>query len=133
MLLALPPELLTHVSALLPPAGVCALSATCRQLRALELPRRYPHVVHVVRSRSRKITAPPPPFKRLELYLGGTAVTDAGLPHLAGVHTLDLRCTRVTDAGLPHLAGVHTLYLGGTRVTQEGREWLRSRGVNVVG
>jgi len=35
-------------------------------------------------------------------------VTDAGLEHLKGVHTIDLSgCDQVTNAGLKHLKGVH--------------------------
>jgi Leucine-rich repeat (LRR) protein len=46
------------------------------------------------------------------LRLGGTAVTDAGLPELAGLPNLtglDLNNTGVTDAGLAHLAGLTSL------------------------
>jgi hypothetical protein len=41
-------------------------------------------------------------------------ITDAGLAHLTGIHTLNMRgCTRITDAGLAHLTGIHTLYMYG--------------------
>jgi hypothetical protein len=41
-------------------------------------------------------------------------ITDAGLAHLTGIHTLNMGwCARVTDAGLAHLTGIHTLYMGG--------------------
>jgi hypothetical protein len=41
-------------------------------------------------------------------------ITDAGLAHLTGIHTLDMsRCTRITDAGLAHLTGIHTLNMYG--------------------
>ena len=37
-------------------------------------------------------------------------VTDAGLEHLKGVHTINLaNCTKITDAGLKYLRGVHTI------------------------
>mmetsp|Transcript_23771 Transcript_23771/g.26379 ORF Transcript_23771/g.26379 Transcript_23771/m.26379 type:complete len:106 (+) Transcript_23771:110-427(+) len=40
---------------------------------------------------------------------------------LAGVHKISLRnCIKVTDKGVKHLAGVHTIYLSGTNVTDEG-------------
>ena len=40
-------------------------------------------------------------------------ITDAGLAHLAGIHTLNvLECRGVTDAGLAHLRDTHTLYAG---------------------
>jgi hypothetical protein len=40
------------------------------------------------------------------LFLGGTRVTDAGLMHLAGLHSLqilDLKGTKVTDAAIEKL------------------------------
>jgi len=41
-------------------------------------------------------------------------ITDAGLAHLTGIHTLNMsRCARITDAGLAHLTGIHTLYVRG--------------------
>jgi len=43
---------------------------------------------------------------------GCTGITDAGLAHLAGIHTLNMDgCTGITDAGLAHLTGIHTLYM----------------------
>ena len=45
---------------------------------------------------------------------GCTGITNAGLAHLAGIHTLSMRyCTGITDAGLAHLAGIHTLDMRG--------------------
>jgi hypothetical protein len=45
---------------------------------------------------------------------GCAQITDAGLAHLTGIHTLDMsRCARITDAGLAHLTGIHTLYVRG--------------------
>jgi hypothetical protein len=41
-------------------------------------------------------------------------ITDAGLTHLTGIHTLDMGyCTLITDAGLVHLTGIHTLSMRG--------------------
>lgn len=43
------------------------------------------------------------------LMLGGTAITDAGLKHAAGLHeltTLGLIGTKVTDAGMKELSGL---------------------------
>jgi hypothetical protein len=41
-------------------------------------------------------------------------ITDAGLAHLTGIHTLNMDdCRLITDAGLAHLTGIHTLYMGG--------------------
>ena len=41
-------------------------------------------------------------------------VTDAGLAHLTGIHTLNMSyCARITDAGLAHLTGIHTLDMRG--------------------
>ena len=47
--------------------------------------------------------------------MGGCArITDAGLAHLTGIHTLDMRyCAGITDAGLAHLTGIHTLAMRG--------------------
>jgi hypothetical protein len=40
-----------------------------------------------------------------------TDITDAGLAHLCGIHTLVLRGgTAITDAGLVHLRGIHALH-----------------------
>jgi hypothetical protein len=49
-------------------------------------------------------------------------ITDAGLAHLSGVHTLNLSyCLLITDAGLTHLRSVHTLNLSGCqRITDDG-------------
>ena len=34
-------------------------------------------------------------------------ITDAGLAHLTGIHTLDMSyCKRITDAGLAQLTGI---------------------------
>ncbi len=42
-----------------------------------------------------------------------TEITDAGVAHLRGIHTLGMRgCTGVTDAGLAHLPSIHTLDMG---------------------
>jgi len=81
------------------------------------------------------------------LNLSETKITDAGLVHLQGAHTIDLSGMNVTDAGLVHLKGVleiqtnlvgldsrnresrnrrfrllqiHTIDLGGTNVTDAG-------------
>jgi hypothetical protein len=72
-----------------------------------------------------------------------TAVTDAGLAHLAGLRRLaflDLRGTRVTDAGLAHLekaTGLYRLDLDGTAVTDAGLTHLkgleRLKELNVAG
>ena len=65
------------------------------------------------------------------LDLGGTAVTDAGLTHLAAMPNLTrlhLERTRVTDAGLARLAALHGLeYLNlyGTEVTDSGLDQLQ--------
>ena len=41
-------------------------------------------------------------------------ITDAGLAHLTGIHTLDmLGCPGITDAGLTHLAGIDSLDMRG--------------------
>jgi hypothetical protein len=41
-------------------------------------------------------------------------ITDAGLAHLTGIHTLNMHnCARITDAGLAHLIGIHTLLMSG--------------------
>jgi hypothetical protein len=49
------------------------------------------------------------------VFLGrGPQITDAGLAHLAGIHTLNMRgCTGITDAGLAYLAGIKTLDMSG--------------------
>jgi hypothetical protein len=40
---------------------------------------------------------------------GCDQITDAGLAHLTGIHTLDVSgCDEITDAGLAHLTGIHT-------------------------
>ena len=59
-------------------------------------------------------------------------VTDAGLKHLKGVHTIDLvEFKGVTDAGLEHLKGVHTIDLSGCdQVTDAGLEHLK--GVHTI-
>ena len=38
-------------------------------------------------------------------------ITDAGLAHLTGIHTLDMYGCEITDAGLVHLTGIHTLWM----------------------
>jgi hypothetical protein len=64
------------------------------------------------------------------LDLGETAVTDAGLPTLAGMRALrrlHLDRTSITDAGLAHLAGLtnlESLNLHGTAITDAGLEHL---------
>jgi hypothetical protein len=41
-------------------------------------------------------------------------ITNAGLAHLTGIHTLDMSwCKLITDAGLAHLTGIHTLRMVG--------------------
>jgi hypothetical protein len=46
-----------------------------------------------------------------------TEITDAGLAHLTGIHTLGLRgCARVTDVGLLHLRGIHALTIEGLKL-----------------
>lgn len=53
--------------------------------------------------------------------IGCKALTDAGLKHLRGVHTVRILPPRpgatfichITDAGLAHLAGIHTLEIAG--------------------
>ncbi len=52
----------------------------------------------------------------------GPQITDAGLAHLTGIHTLNMNfCFGITDAGLAHLAGIHTLNMGGcTGITDAG-------------
>jgi hypothetical protein len=41
-------------------------------------------------------------------------ITDAGLAHLTGIHTLNMGwCTLITDAGLAHLTGIHNLGMVG--------------------
>jgi hypothetical protein len=49
------------------------------------------------------------------LDMGGCEqITDAGLAHLTGIHTLDMTvCKQITDAGLAHLTGIHTLLMYG--------------------
>ena len=45
---------------------------------------------------------------------GCAQITDAGLAHLTGIHTLDMCCCeRITDVGLAHLTGIHTLDMRG--------------------
>jgi len=59
----------------------------------------------------------------LDLSCGGA--TDAGVAHLSGLHTLILRSnTGVTDTGVRHLSRLHTLDLGHTPVTDAGLEYL---------
>ncbi len=61
-----------------------------------------------------------------ELYAGDTAITDAGLAHLAdstGIRQLWLYNTKITDAGLKHLKGMNRLLylqLQNTAVTEAG-------------
>ena len=41
-------------------------------------------------------------------------ITDAGLAHLRGIHSLNMgACEGITDAGLAHLSGIHTLDMRG--------------------
>ena len=67
-----------------------------------------------------------PPSRSIEVDLGGTNVTDAGLKELAALkHLQTLRLnTQVTDAGLKELAGLKGLQtlslLGATKVTDAG-------------
>ena len=66
------------------------------------------------------------------LHLNRTAVSDRGLPQLAGLQRLEylnLYGTRVSDAGLESLAALkrlRTLYVWQTRVSDSGLERLRS-------
>src|SRR3990172_6123654 len=57
---------------------------------------------------------------RLVIDLSNTNITDAGLVHLKGVHTIDLSETNITDIGLMHLKGVHKINLSGTNITDAG-------------
>ena len=65
-----------------------------------------------------------PQLQSLCLY--GTQVTDAGLVHLKGLtrlQSLNLATPQVTDAGLVHLEGLtqlQSLVVGGTQVTDAG-------------
>ncbi len=50
-----------------------------------------------------------------------SGITDAGLAHLRGIHTLNMGyCIGTTNAGLAHLAGIHTLSRYGSGVTDGG-------------
>ena len=52
------------------------------------------------------------PKYKLDLWPYRNKITDAGLKHLKGVHTINLsNCNQITDAGLEHLKGVHTINL----------------------
>ncbi len=58
---------------------------------------------------------------------GCPGITDTGLAHLAGIHTLIMReCFWITDAGLAHLTGIHTLdishglFARGPKITDAG-------------
>ena len=43
---------------------------------------------------------------------GCTAITDAGLDHLSGIHELNIsRCTTITEAGLAYLLGIRILWM----------------------
>jgi hypothetical protein len=43
---------------------------------------------------------------------GCVRVTNAGLAHLTGIHTLDMTfCAQITDAGLAHLTGIQGLVM----------------------
>jgi len=59
-------------------------------------------------------------------------VTDAGLEHLKGVHTINLTwCEKVTDAGLKYLNGVHEINLSDCeQVTNAGLKHLK--GVHTI-
>lgn len=63
----------------------------------------------------------------MELCLGKTRVTDAGLAHLARLRNLeflDMSRTAVTDAGLTQLSGLtelRLLYVDGKTTTEGGR------------
>ena len=73
------------------------------------------------------------------LHLHNTAVTDAGVECLRGLHslqTLSLYGTRLTDVGLGRLAGreqLRELNVEGTAVTAAGVRALRDGGVTVYG
>jgi hypothetical protein len=60
------------------------------------------------------------------LNLGASQITDNGLSHLKGIHTLNLYfCKQVTAKDLEHLKGIHTLSLNACIVTDEGLEHLK--------
>jgi len=65
------------------------------------------------------------------LLLGRTGITDAGLAKLRGMTELGLLTldrTKITDVGMAHLAGMVKLYslaLDGTRITDAGLKYLR--------
>jgi hypothetical protein len=63
---------------------------------------------------------------------GCRRITDAGLAHLTGIHTLDMsECERITDAGLAHLTGIHTLlYIFGCNLATIAAA--RARGFHVT-
>jgi hypothetical protein len=47
---------------------------------------------------------------------GCALITDAGLSHLTGIHTLNIEgCRQITDAGLAHLTGIYTLFMSGCK------------------
>lgn len=81
------------------------------------------------------------------LRLGNTLITDAALPHVAGVPSLrmlDLVNTPITDDGLRHVENcprIDWLDLGGTRVSDESvprlaamrqLKWLRLQGTRIT-
>ena len=55
-------------------------------------------------------------------------ITDDGLKHLTGIHTLNLYCNKnITDGGLKHLTGIHTLNLSNNEnITDGGLKHLTS-------
>lgn len=77
-----------------------------------------------------KRLAPLAEIKTLALNLHGTAITDAGLVHVAavtGLRQLFLDNTKITDAGLKNLAklkGLRTISLRRTAITDEGLKTL---------
>lgn len=78
------------------------------------------------------------PLKSLEkLHLERTKITDAGLEHLKGLENLrylNLYGTAVTDAGIDHLAGLKNLerlYVWETKVTEAGIEKIKQALPNI--
>ncbi|MBM3982919.1 MAG: hypothetical protein FJ304_22135 [Planctomycetes bacterium] len=72
------------------------------------------------------------PGPQKHIGLARTAVTDAGMKHLAGVAALDfdLSGTGITDTGLAHLeqlGGIKTLNLTGTKVSAPGVKRLQTK------
>jgi hypothetical protein len=62
-------------------------------------------------------------------------ITDNGLKHLIGVHTINLRyCNQITDNGLKYLINVRTIHLNEcNQITNNGRKYLKNIGATVFG